>query len=85
MTNPKAALSWIAIIALGLQPDAPLWVASATVLGTFVLSIVAHLLYAIAFSAPVMVMIHSRARRYIQAALGTLFALSGLKLLTSRV
>lgn len=27
MTNPKAALTWVAIISLGLQPNAPHWVA----------------------------------------------------------
>jgi len=28
MTNPKAALGWIAIISLGLQAAAPLWAAA---------------------------------------------------------
>lgn len=55
MTNPKAALSWIAIISLGLQQGAPLWVGAVIVLGTFVLSITIHLLYALAFSTPMMV------------------------------
>lgn len=84
MTNPKAALSWIAIISLGLQKDAPLWVAVAIVLGTFILSVTIHALYAIAFSTPVMVGIYSRSRRAIQTVLGTFFAFAGLKLLLSR-
>ena len=84
MTNPKAALAWIAIISLGLQEGAPLWVGAVIVLGTFVLSIVIHLLYAVAFSTPVMVRIYGKARRGIQAVLGTFFALAGLRLLTSR-
>lgn len=84
MTNPKAALAWIAIISLGLQEGAPLWVGAVIVLGTFALSIIIHLLYAVAFSTPAMVRIYSSARRSIQAVLGTFFALAGLRLLTSR-
>lgn len=84
MTNPKAALAWIAIISLGLQEGAPLWVGAVIVLGTFALSIIIHLLYAIAFSTPVMVRIYGKARRVIQGVLGTFFALAGLRLLTSR-
>ncbi len=84
MTNPKAALAWIAIISLGLQEGAPLWVGAVIVLGTFALSIIIHLLYAVAFSTPMMVRIYGKARRGIQAVLGTFFALAGLRLLTSR-
>lgn len=84
MTNPKAALSWIAIIALGLQPGSPFWVAVVIVIGTFILSIVFHILYAVAFSTPVMVILYGKARRYIQATLGVFFAFAGFKLLTSR-
>ncbi|NJM81354.1 MAG: LysE family transporter [Tabrizicola sp.] len=84
MTNPKAALAWIAIISLGLAPDAPLWVAGAIVGGTFVLSVVIHLVYALAFSTPMMVRVYGRARRIIQGALGTFFGLAGLRLLTDR-
>ena len=84
MTNPKAALAWIAIISLGISESAPLWVGAAIVIGTFVLSLVIHVLYAVAFSTPLMVRIYGRARRYIQAVLGAFFAFAGLKLLTSR-
>jgi amino acid exporter len=84
MTNPKAALAWIAIISLGLKQGAPMWVGLAIVLGTFVLSIAVHSFYAVAFSTPSMVRIYSKARRYIQATLGAFFAFAGIKLLTSR-
>ncbi|MEM7709174.1 MAG: LysE family transporter [Pseudomonadota bacterium] len=84
MTNPKAALAWIAIISLGLAPGAPLWVAAAIVGGTFALSVIVHLLYALAFSTPVMVGLYGRARRAIQATLGAFFGLAGLRLLTDR-
>ncbi len=84
MTNPKAALAWIAIISLGLKEGAPLWVGAVIVLGTFALSIIIHLLYAVAFSTPLMVRVYGKARRVIQGVLGTFFALAGLRLLTSR-
>lgn len=84
MTNPKAALAWIAIISLGLQEGAPLWVGAVIVLGTFMLSLIIHLLYAVAFSTPMMVRAYGKARRTIQGVLGGFFALAGLRLLTSR-
>ena len=42
MTNPKAALAWIAIISLGLSEAAPWQVAALIVLGTTLLSVVIH-------------------------------------------
>jgi len=84
MTNPKAALSWIAIISLGLGDGAPLWVGAVIVAGTTTLSVVIHTLYAVAFSTPLMVRAYGRARRFIQATLGAFFAVAGIKLLSSR-
>lgn len=84
MTNPKAALAWIAVISLGLQQDAPFWVGAVIVLGTFLLSVAIHTLYAVAFSTPVMVRTYGRARRVIQTVLGGFFAFAGIKLLLSR-
>jgi threonine/homoserine/homoserine lactone efflux protein len=84
MTNPKAALAWIAIIALGLQKNAPLWVGLSIVIGTSVLSVIIHWVYAVAFSTPVMVRLYSKARRGIQGVLGAFFAFAGIRLLTNR-
>ena len=84
MTNPKAALAWIAIMSLGLQAGAPAWVPVSLVAGTAILSVIIHCVYAVAFSTPLMVRVYSRARRSIQATLGALFAFAGLRLLTSR-
>lgn len=83
MTNPKAALAWIAIISLGLQADAPLWVGAMIVIGTSLLSVVVHGLYAVAFSTPIVMRAYSQARRCIQAVLGAFFALAGIKLLSN--
>jgi amino acid exporter len=84
MTNPKAALAWIAIISLGLREHAPLWVGFSIVAGTVALSVVIHCVYAVVFSTSVMVRVYAKARRWIQATLGALFAFAGIKLLTSR-
>ncbi len=84
MTNPKAALAWIAIISLGLQAGAPLWVAVSIVAGTTVLSIAIHLIYAVAFSSKPMLKLYGRARRWIQGTLCAFFAFAGLKLLATR-
>lgn len=84
MTNPKAALSWIAIISLGLQQGAPFWVGAVIVGGTFILSVVTHVIYAVAFSTPAMVRIYAKARRRIQVVLGVFFTVAGIKLLSSR-
>ncbi|HEY6335169.1 MAG TPA: LysE family transporter [Alphaproteobacteria bacterium] len=85
MTNPKAALAWIAIISLGLQASAPLWVGFSIVVGTAVLSIIIHCLYAVLFSTPAMVRLYSKARRWIQGALVAFFAFAGLRLLFNRL
>ena len=61
-----------------------MWVAVSLVLGTSILSVIIHCVYAVAFSTPVMVRVYSNARRWIQGTLGALFAFAGLKLLTSR-
>ena len=84
MTNTKAALAWVAIIALGLPPEAPLWVGLVIVLGCFGLSIAVHLTYALVFSTPVMSSLYLRARGGIQATLGVFLTFAGLKLLLSR-
>lgn len=84
MTNPKAALAWIAIISLGLSATAPFWVAFAIVAGTTIFSVVIHLLYALAFSTPPMIRLYAKSRRWIQGTLGIFFTFAGLKLLTSR-
>jgi threonine/homoserine/homoserine lactone efflux protein len=84
MTNPKAALAWIAIMSLGLREGAPLWVPVSLVVGTSLLSVLIHCVYAVAFSTAVMLRFYSRARRSIQATVGALFAFAGMKLLTSR-
>lgn len=82
MTNAKAVLAWIAIFSLGLQTDAPAWVAIAIVVGTTFFSVTIHYAYAVAFSTAPMISLYGKARRVIQGALGMFFAFAGLRLLS---
>lgn len=84
MTNPKAALTWIAIMSLGLAHSAPASTALIIVVGTTILSVVGHVAYAVAFSTKRVVALYVRAHRGIDAALGVFFTVAGVKLLTSR-
>ena len=84
MTNPKAALAWIAIMSLGMTEGAPLWVPAVLVLGLSALSLAGHCVYAVAFSTAPAQSAYARARRWVQGALGLAFGYAGVSLLTSR-
>jgi amino acid exporter len=84
MTNPKAALTWVAIISLGLDENAPLWVGISIVTGTTILSVILHIGYATLFSTPPMARLYSKARRWIQGGLSAFFGFAGVKLLLDR-
>lgn len=83
MTNPKSVMTWIAVLSLGMSPQAPYWVVSIIVCGTFLLSLIIHVGYAIVFSTSPMISLYLRFRRKIQAALGTVFLFAGYKVATS--
>ncbi|MFC3060502.1 LysE family translocator [Paenirhodobacter populi] len=85
MSNPKAVLAWIAIVSLGFQDGAPVWVGLVIVVGTTLLSVAIHILYAVAFSTPAMIRAYSKARRSIQITLGVFFGVAGAKLLLSEL
>jgi amino acid exporter len=84
ITNPKAAMAWIATMSLGLEAHAPLWVGLAIVVGTILISIVGHQFYAVAFSTQPIIASYRRGRRWIQAGIGTFFCFASYKLLTSK-
>ncbi len=84
MANPKAALHWIAIVAIGLGPNPPLWLGIALVLSATFLSILGHLAYAMVFSTRPVVAFYRRARRWISAGLGLFFTFAAVKLATDR-
>ena len=84
MTNPKAALHWIAIVAIGLGADAPVWVGVLLVVTTTALSIAGHLAYALLFSTETVVEFYQRARRWIDGLLGVFFVFAAFKIATFR-
>ncbi|KRE02155.1 hypothetical protein ASE63_07220 [Bosea sp. Root381] len=82
LTNPKAILSWTAMIALGLRPDTPGTVVAAIVVGCLLISVLLNQGYALLFSTARMVAGYRRVRRRAEAALSAFFAFAGFKLLT---
>lgn len=84
MTNPKAALHWIAIVGIGLGGDAPLWVGITLVVSATVISIAGHLAYAVTFSTRPVVEFYRRSRRWIEAGLGVFFTFAAFKIATYR-
>jgi threonine/homoserine/homoserine lactone efflux protein len=84
MTNPKAALTWIAIMSLAVDPDAPLWVGGSVVAGTSLVSLNGHRTYAILFSSAPVVAAYRRIRRWIEVGFGTFFCFASYKLLTAK-
>jgi len=84
MTNPKAALYWIAIVGVGLGPNAPLWVGLTLIASCTLMSLCGHLAYAITFSTQPVVEFYRRSRRWIEAGLGVFFTFAAYKLATYR-
>lgn len=81
--NPKAIMSWMAIMSLGLREDAPAGTLPAIIGGCALLGIIIFGGYAIVFSTARMIAGYARLRRWIQGLFSTLFAVAGLKLLLS--
>ena len=82
LTNPKAALHWIAIVGIGLGPDAPTWVGITLIFSATVISAIGHLAYAITFSTRPVVAFYKRMRRWIEGALGVFFSVAAYKIAT---
>ena len=84
LTNPKSVLAWIALVTLGLGPEAS-WQRLAAILGgCAVLSVTIFCGYALVFSTAPMVSLYRRARRWIESLLAVFFGVAGLRLLLSR-
>ena len=78
-------LAWIALVTLGLGPEAS-WHDVVTILaGCAVLSVTIFGGYALVFSTPPMIRFYRRARRWIEGVLAAFFGFAGLRLLMSRV
>ncbi|MEM6637092.1 MAG: LysE family translocator [Pseudomonadota bacterium] len=84
LTNPKAALQWIAIVGLGLGDQSPFWVGVALIAIATMLSLLVHSAYALAFSTPPVISGYRRARRWIDGCLGLFFVFASFKVATLR-
>jgi threonine efflux protein len=84
LTNPKAILSWIAVMSLGLSADASPTTVLAIIGGCAVLGACIFGGYALAFSTAPMVRLYGRARRGIEGMLAGFFAFAGIRLLLAR-
>lgn len=82
--NPKSVLGWVAIMSLGLKPDADLGTVAVAFGGCVLLGILIFLGYALLFSTAPMVRGYARARRWIEGALAVVFAGAGIRLILSR-
>jgi threonine/homoserine/homoserine lactone efflux protein len=85
MTNPKAVLSWAAIIALGLNGAANGWITITLIGGCALLGVTIFCGYAVAFSSPPIVLAYRRLRRPLETFMAVLFGFAGVRLLTSRL
>ena len=81
LTNPKAILSWLALVAIVADPAAPLWVSLAMILGCTSIAFAGHIGWAYLFSTERVVASYSRASRWIEGALATFFGAIGGTLL----
>jgi threonine efflux protein len=84
LTNPKAILGWIAIMSLGLKPDASPYMLPAILVGCLTIGLVVNLAYAMMFSTAVVGTAYRKSRRWIEGTLAAVFGYAGLRLLLSR-
>ena len=85
LTNPKAILGWISIIAIALPANAPGTLLAAILAGCLMISLTSNSSYALVFSTPPMVAAYRKARRWIETALAGFFLFAGVKLLLARL
>jgi threonine efflux protein len=81
ITNPKAIMTWIAIISLSMQPDSPLWVIFAVVVGTMIFSFLFYTSIAIAFSSERMMVIYTKSWKLIDSFMAVFFIYAAIVLL----
>ena len=83
LTNPKAILGWVSIIALGVHSDSPAYMAPMIVIGCWLLGVGIFGGYALVFSHAPVARLYRRARRGIEALLAAVFGLAALRMLTA--
>ena len=84
LSNPKAIMSWLAVMSLGLQPNSAGFVLPAILAGCAALGVLIFGGYAVLFSTAPMARAYAKARRWIEGTLALCFGYAGLRLLLSR-
>ncbi|MDZ7280170.1 LysE family translocator [Pantoea eucrina] len=82
--NPKAILTWVAIMSVALKPEAATSTLPLIIIGCAALCVGVFGGYAVLFSTPIMAAFYRRIRRGLDALLACCFAVAGVKLLLSR-
>ncbi|MEM8801073.1 MAG: LysE family translocator [Pseudomonadota bacterium] len=83
MTNPKAILSWIAMVSIVSQPGAPWWVSALYIAGCSLLAFMGHIAWAVVFSTQSVVRFYDRFKKVFNSILGAAFGALGLGLILS--
>jgi len=81
LTNPKAVLSWLATVTVGIPAGASPHLAWVVVGGCMVMGVGIFGGYALAFSTPSARRVYAHARRGLEGLLAALFGMAGLQLL----
>lgn len=84
LTNPKAVLAWMAVLALGMQAGTGTTALLVTTAACAVLGGAIYAVYALAFARPSVRAVYRRARRGIEALVAGFFGYAGLRLVAAR-
>lgn len=83
LTNPKAILSWAAVITLSQSENGSASVLVFALLGCLAITFLVHFTYAAIFASTTAMTAYAKARRWIEGVLATVFGYAGLRLLTN--
>lgn len=83
LTNPKAILSWAAVITLSQSESGSTSVLVFTLIGCLAITFLIHYTYAALFASKAAMSAYAKARRWIEGVLAAVFGYAGLRLLTS--
>jgi threonine/homoserine/homoserine lactone efflux protein len=84
LSNPKAILTWVSLMSLGVQPGVPPHVFPLLLAGSLLLSILIFVGYAVLFSSAPMISAYRRVQRWFDGAVAFFFAYAGLRLLLAK-
>ncbi|MEM7302698.1 MAG: LysE family translocator [Pseudomonadota bacterium] len=83
LTNPKAILSWAAVITLSQSDNGSTAVLVFTLVGCLIITFLVHYAYAAIFASRAAMASYARARRWIEGLLAAVFGFAGIRLLTN--